>query len=38
MAAATVALPDVGGFAGTRLSDVSRFENDQFYFKPENQP
>jgi formate hydrogenlyase transcriptional activator len=38
MAAATVALPDVGGFAGTRFSDVSRSEDDQFYFEPEISP
>ena len=35
MAAAMVALRDFGGFARTRFSDVSRFEDDQFYFEPE---
>ena len=38
MVAAAVALPDFGGFARTRLSEVSRFEDDQFYFEPEISP
>jgi len=35
MAAATVALTDLGGFAATSFPTVSRFEADHFYFKPE---
>ena len=35
MAAATVAFTDFGGFTATSLPDVSRFEDDQFYFEPE---
>ena len=35
MAAATVALTDLGRFAVTSFPTVSRFEADQFYFEPE---
>src|SRR5208283_3454217 len=35
MAAATVALTDLGRFAVTSFPTVSRFEADQFYFDPE---
>jgi len=35
MAAATVACTDFGGFAGNSLSNMSRFENDRFYFESE---
>ena len=35
MAAATVAFTDFGSFTATSLPDVSRFEDDQFYFEPD---
>jgi formate hydrogenlyase transcriptional activator len=35
MAAATVALTDLGAFAATSFAKTSRFEVDQFYFEPE---
>jgi formate hydrogenlyase transcriptional activator len=35
MAAATLALTDLGRFAVTSFPTVSRFEADQFYFEPE---
>ena len=35
MAAATIALTNLGGFADTNFSGVSNLEEDQFYFEPE---
>ncbi len=35
MAAATVALPEFGGFAGTSFPNVSAVDDDQFYFDQE---